>query len=79
MNENSYNAERRDRIVEVIRVYWKTRKKVGFVKWTDDFGFDHEKLVEEGYEKAEHEDLVWKWVNEHLIVTGKPTFFLVFQ
>lgn len=63
--EGRFNhTERADRSIEVIRVYWKTRKKVGFVSWTDDFGFTKEKIVEEGYEKAEDEELVWKWVNE---------------
>lgn len=55
----------RDRTVEVITVYWKCRKKVGFVTWLED-GELFEKEVEEGYELNEDlgEEVEWKWVNE---------------
>lgn len=55
----------RDRTVEVVRVYWKARKKIGFVTWMED-GELYEKQVEEGYEVNENlgEEVEWTWVNE---------------
>lgn len=60
--ESTY--ERRDRAIEVIKVYWKTRKKVGFVTTFDEYGFERVEIVEEGYEPAEGERLEWHWINE---------------
>lgn len=55
----------RDRTVEVIKVFWKSRKKIGFVTWIED-GELFEKQVEEGYEPDERlgEEVEWLWVNE---------------
>lgn len=55
----------RDRTVEVIKVYWKSRKKIGFVQWMED-GELLEKQVEEGYkvDKELGEEVEWVWVNE---------------
>ena len=60
----------RSRLVEVIQVYWKSRKKVGFLKYEDpETGAMEEMEVEEGYkispELAEtNAKIDWKWVNE---------------
>lgn len=56
--------QRQDRAIEVVRVYWKTRKKVGFVTRRDEFGIEEVELVEEGYEPLPEEEVEWKWVNE---------------
>lgn len=57
----------RDRTIEVIRLFWKSRKKIGFVTWMED-GVLYEKQVEEGYKLNEEldEDVEWVWVNEVL-------------
>ena len=55
----------RDRTIEVIRVFWKSRKKIGFVTWMEE-GELFEKQVEEGYQLNEElgEEVEWMWVNE---------------
>lgn len=55
----------RDRTIEVIKLYWKSRKKIGFVTWMED-GELFEKEVEEGYKIDEElgEEVEWLWVNE---------------
>lgn len=55
----------RDRTIEVIKLYWKSRKKIGFVTWMED-GELFEKQVEEGYQVNEEigEEVEWMWVNE---------------
>lgn len=55
----------RDRTVEVIKLYWKSRKKIGFVQWMEE-GELFEKQVEEGYKVDEElgEEVEWLWVNE---------------
>ena len=60
--QSSY--ERQDRAIEVIKVYWKTRKKVGFVEYQDEYGFTKTKIVEEGYQPAMGETVEWEWVNQ---------------
>tara|TARA_R110000796_G_scaffold55878_6_gene129784 strand:+ start:204 stop:2522 length:2319 start_codon:yes stop_codon:yes gene_type:complete len=60
----------RSRLLEVTQVYWKSRKKIGFLKYMDpETGAMEEMEVEEGYkispELAEaNASIDWKWVNE---------------
>lgn len=58
------NYERKDRAVEVIRVFWKARKKIGFVNYEDRFGRVQTKVVQEGYTPRADETIEWEWVNE---------------
>jgi len=58
--------------VEVVRVFWKSMKKLGFVTYIDEFGKKQTKEVDESYkiDKTIGEDglpvesVEWTWVNE---------------
>tara|TARA_R110000787_G_scaffold266374_1_gene372460 strand:- start:1765 stop:4092 length:2328 start_codon:yes stop_codon:yes gene_type:complete len=60
----------RNRLIEVVNVYWKSRKRVGFVSYTDmETGDTEEFEVEEGYKLPEDlkevgGTLKWVWHNE---------------
>jgi len=60
----------RNRLIEVVNVYWKSRKRVGFVSYTDtETGETEEFEVEEGYKipmelKELGGTLTWVWHNE---------------
>ena len=60
----------RNRLIEIITVYWKSRKRIGFVTYQDPNTGNTEMFdVEEGYKLApELKDLgakiEWEWVNE---------------
>ena len=60
----------RNRLIEVVTVYWKSRKRVGFVTYTDAETGNLESFdVEEGYKipqdlKDFGAKLDWEWVNE---------------
>jgi hypothetical protein len=60
----------RNRLIEVVTVYWKSRKRIGFVEYTDENTGMLEMLqVEEGYRMPEdmkkaNAKLKWEWVNE---------------
>ena len=55
-----------DSYTELVTVYWKSMKKVGFRMYQDEFGEIYEEIVEEGYEYNPETDysLDWEWVNE---------------
>ena len=63
---NSY----RNRLVEVSQVYWKSRKRIGFLTMIDpNTGAMEEQIVEDGFKmpneiRALGGKLQWKWVNE---------------
>tara|TARA_B110000858_G_scaffold47226_1_gene54445 strand:+ start:4054 stop:6360 length:2307 start_codon:yes stop_codon:yes gene_type:complete len=65
-NANQFN----NRLIEVISVYWKSRKRVGFVTFMDpDTGQPEEIEVEDGFKmppelKEQGGKLEWLWVNE---------------
>lgn len=65
-DENAY----RNRLIEVVNVYWKSRKKIGFLTYLDpETGEFEEVEVEDGFRMpAEIKDLggklEFKWVNE---------------
>lgn len=64
LNETSDRWDEEDRLIEVMEVYWKSRKKIGFVTYFDEQGILQERMVEEGYEPNEGEEIEWHWVNE---------------
>ena len=63
---NSY----RNRLLEVTQVYWKSRKRIGFLNMVDpNTGAMEEQIVEDGFKmpiamKELGAKLEWKWVNE---------------
>jgi len=65
-NPNSY----RNRLVEVINVYWKSRKRIGFMAYLDPVtGNMEEKEVADGFRmsaelKETGAQIEWLWVNE---------------
>lgn len=60
----------RNRLVEVVTVYWKSRKRIGFVEYTDPETGQFEQFeVEDGYRmpaeiKNADGKITWEWVNE---------------
>jgi len=60
----------RNRLIEIITVYWKSRKRIGFVSYIDPNTGNTEMFdVEEGYRlspelKAAGAKMEWEWVNE---------------
>jgi len=60
----------RNRLIEVIQVYWKSRKRIGFLTFIDpETGAMEEKIVEDGFKlpnelRETGAKLEWKWVNE---------------
>jgi hypothetical protein len=65
-DENIY----RNRLIECITVYWKSRKRIGFVTYPDELtGVDEEMVVEEGFRlpqemKALGAKVRYEWINE---------------
>jgi len=54
-----------DTLIEVMEVYWKSYKKVGFLTYIDeDTGLPEDRIVSEEYKPAENESVDWFWVNE---------------
>jgi hypothetical protein len=60
----------RNRLVEVVTVYWKSRKRIGFVEYIDQqTGVAEEFEIDEEYKmppelKAQGAKTNWEWVNE---------------
>ena len=60
----------RNRLIEVINVYWKSRKRIGFLTYIDiETGMIEEIEVEDGFRlpremKEQGAKLEWKWINE---------------
>jgi hypothetical protein len=65
-DENSF----RNRLIEVINVYWKSRKRIGFLTYLDpQTGMVEEQEVGDGFRlpremKEAGAKLTWRWVNE---------------
>ena len=63
---NSY----RNRLIEVVNVYWKSRKRIGFLTFTNpETGAIEEQIVEDGFKLPQEikqigANLKWNWVNE---------------
>ena len=53
------------RLIEVIHVEWKSRKKIGFLTYFDEFGMLQEREVDESYKpnRDAGEEVEWKWIN----------------
>lgn len=60
----------RNRLIECVTVYWKSRKRIGFVTYIDPVtGTEEQFQVEEGYRmpselKEQGAKMDWEWVNE---------------
>ena len=60
----------RNRLIEVVNVYWKSRKRIGFLTYIDpETGMVEEQEVADGFRlpnemKEQGAKLTWKWVNE---------------
>lgn len=50
--------------IRVLRVLWKSKKKVGILSYIDEFGDIVEDIVDETYKKASNEVIKWVWINE---------------
>lgn len=50
--------------IRVMRVVWKSFRKVGILEYQDEDGNWFEKTVDEKYSKLPHETVTWKWINE---------------
>ena len=63
---NSY----RNRLIEVVNVYWKSRKRIGFLTFTNpETGTVEEQIIEDGFRMPQElkeigATLKWNWVNE---------------
>jgi|688.fasta_scaffold30859_4 hypothetical protein len=53
--------------IRVVRVTWKSRRKIGKLSYFNEFGEVEEKLVDENYKPNEQfgETVKWLWVNEY--------------
>jgi hypothetical protein len=66
---NDENSNR-NRLLEVVNVYWKSRKRIGFLTYMDpETGVMEEEEVEDGFRlpqelKQDGASVEWKWVNE---------------
>lgn len=59
----TYDDDERNRLIEVIYVYWKSFKRVGFVLYySEETDSLEERIVEDGYEEQEGEYVTWEWV-----------------
>lgn len=57
--------EHSTRLVEVVKCYWKSRKKIGIVTYIDQFGQEQKKEVEEDYEMQDNDlEVEWYWINQ---------------
>ncbi len=52
------------RLLEVIHVVWKSRKKVGIVKFMDEYGQEQMLDVTEDYKPTPDQTIEWHWENE---------------
>lgn len=53
-----------DRLIEVVEVFWMSRKRIGYLSYIDEFGQAVEEIVDENYEPKEGESIEWGWINE---------------
>lgn len=66
---NSYTRPYRDinGNIRVVRVEWKSLKKIGFLTYVDENGTQQEMMVDENYkiDKELGESVEWFWINEY--------------
>jgi hypothetical protein len=64
-NSQTIQNSERNRLIEWVRIYWKSRCKKGFVTYLDpETGEWEEKVVDETYRPVEGEIVEWVWINE---------------
>lgn len=69
-SDSGNDKDFRSRLIEVVEVYWKSRKRIGFVSFVDpETGSDEEIEVEEGYKlplelKEAGATIKWLWANQ---------------
>lgn len=62
---NEEDDEHNTRLVEVVKCFWKSRKKIGVVQYVDQFGQVQKKKVEEDYELQQNDlEVEWFWINQ---------------
>ena len=56
----------KDRLVEKVYVCWKSKRKIGILKYKDELGAENETVVDEDYkpQKELGETVEWLWVNQ---------------
>lgn len=66
IDDTSRFGDSKSRIIEVFKVYWKSRKRIGILTFIDEDGEFDETIVEDGYkaDKDNGESIRWLWVNE---------------
>lgn len=50
--------------IRVMRVVWKSKRKIGKLTYFDEDGNKLEKIVDESYKKKAGEEIKWVWINE---------------
>ncbi len=70
-NRQQRDGRNESRLIEVITVYWKSRKRLGFLTYMDPMtGQEEEQIVPDGFEMPEgleeeaQATLRWEWTNE---------------
>lgn len=65
-NTNFAGAFDADGNVRVVRVLWKSMRKVGFITYYDEDGNEEVRKVDEGYKvrKDLGEEVAWRWISE---------------
>lgn len=53
-------------LIKVIHCVWRSKKKIGFLKYLDEQGMEQTTLIDEQYKpnKAKGESVEWIWINE---------------
>ena len=51
--------------LRVVRVVWKSMRKVGIREYTDEYGLPQEDVVDEKYKAQEGEVVKWRWISEY--------------
>jgi hypothetical protein len=61
----NYYANNRGNI-RVIKAVWKSKRKIGIIKYLDETGEEYERVtVDETYKPLPGEKVEWKWINEY--------------
>lgn len=61
----NYSFYDSDGNVRVHFVTWKSKKKVGELKYIDEYGLEQSRFVDETYKKLPGEKVRWFWINEY--------------
>lgn len=57
-------GSKRDQLVEVVRVYWKSMRKIGILEYKDRLGQEQKAIVDSDYDPSDGETVTWTWVNQ---------------